>query len=200
MRLAQIVGGDHRVVELDLDVALAIVVAHFLVAHRDAGGDQRLQAADDDVALHVVFKLRHRHVEAGWRRSAAYWSSPMNLPLGKEHLAGWRRCAGTGARRRRWRGCPACPPRPAESAAGPAAGPPAAQTCPGSSGCRDSAAAATAARAILLHLLLAHGRAGGEQAAVPVGVDHGIGIGGCGALAGEAGDQVHHHATPRPRR
>ena len=41
-RLAQIVGGDHRVVELDLDVLLAIGLADIRIAHRDSGGDQRL--------------------------------------------------------------------------------------------------------------------------------------------------------------
>ena len=35
--LAQVVGGEHRVIELDLDVVLAVGVADFLVADRDAG-------------------------------------------------------------------------------------------------------------------------------------------------------------------
>ena len=61
--LAQVVGGDDRIVELDLDVLLAIILARFLVAHRHPGGDQRLQAANEDALLHLLLKLRDRHVE-----------------------------------------------------------------------------------------------------------------------------------------
>ncbi len=45
----------------------------------------------------------------------------------------------------------------------------------------------------LLYLLLADRVSRRQKAAVPVGVDHGISIGGSGSPAGEAGDKVHAH-------
>ncbi len=84
--LAQIVGRDHRVVELDLDVVLAIEVAHFLVADGHAGGDQRLQAPHGDVVLHAVFKVRDRNVEAALNQRGIL-VLPDELAVGKQHLA-----------------------------------------------------------------------------------------------------------------
>ena len=62
--LAKIVGGDDGVVELDLDVALALVVADFFVAYRNAAGDECLEAANGDVVLNLFLELRHGHLEA----------------------------------------------------------------------------------------------------------------------------------------
>jgi hypothetical protein len=45
----------------------------------------------------------------------------------------------------------------------------------------------------LLHPDLGYHVAGGDEAAVPVGIDHRIGVGGCSALTGETGNQVDHH-------
>ncbi len=49
----------------------------------------------------------------------------------------------------------------------------------------------------LVDPLLGHHFAGGEEAAVPVGIDHRIRIGRGGALAGKAGDEVNHHRHGR---
>ena len=55
---------------------------------------------------------------------AAYCSVADELAVGKDNLARWARCADTGARRRRWRECPASAPPAAAPAAAPVAGPP----------------------------------------------------------------------------
>src|SRR6185312_12698617 len=50
-----------------------------------------------------------------------------------------------------------------------------------------------------LHLLLGHGGAGGEDAAVPVRINHGVSARGRRTQAVQARDQVHHHADGRRR-
>ena len=45
----------------------------------------------------------------------------------------------------------------------------------------------------IVHLLLAHCHSRRKETAVPVGVNHGISIGGCNTLAGKAWDEVNHH-------
>ena len=62
-RLAQVVGRDHRVVELDLDVRFAVEIADLLVAHRHTCGNQCLQAAHRDLFLDLVLKLVDRYVQ-----------------------------------------------------------------------------------------------------------------------------------------
>ena len=189
--LAQVVDRDHRIVELDLDVLLAIALANFLIANRDRSGNQRLQAPDQDVLLQAIFKFLHRHVEPIGDQPGILVVAD-ELALGKESLAN---LAGV------------------QILAHIVVGDADAELL----GLRqqnlllhqllaDALLEETqdhgVIRIVLLlrHLpgaladrLLADRFARREEAAVPVGVDHGIGVGGGGAHSGEAWNQVNHH-------
>jgi hypothetical protein len=192
-RLAHVVGCDHRVVELDLDVVLAISIADFLVAHRNPGRDQRPQPPDDDILLHLLFKLRDRHVEL--------IGDEGGVPVGADELAVWEEELAKlafvqkldhivvgGANAQLLRLCQQdllLHQLLADALFDQAQ--------------NDRAVGVALLLQLpaghLLHPLLAHRLARRQEAAVPVGVDHGICIGGRGALAaGQAGDQVQHHA------
>ena len=86
-RLAQVLRGKNRVVELDLDAFLAIGVAHFLVAHRHSARDKRLQPVYDDTLPDTFLKLRNRLIEAiGDQRGVCVLAD--ELPIREKYLAG----------------------------------------------------------------------------------------------------------------
>ena len=93
--LAQIVRGNHRIVELDLDVVLAVGVPHFLIADRHPGGNQRFQPPDCDVLLHAVFKVGNCNVEPALNECGIFVLAD-ELAARKQHLPR-RPCLEIGA-------------------------------------------------------------------------------------------------------
>ena len=134
-RILQRVGGNHRVVKLDLDVLLEIGGAHLGVAHLGAGGDQRPQAADNDLLLHLLLESGNRHIELP-RNEISVAVLADKFAVGEEKFAELplmqkvRHICVVGIR------CPASPPQSAEPAPAPVAGRPAAPSNARSSGFR----------------------------------------------------------------
>ena len=192
--LAQIVGSNDCIVELDLDVLLAIIVADLGIAHRRPAGNQRLQAAHNDIPLHLLLKRRDRHIELPGDEVGVAVAANV-LAVGKEVFAKLALMQKLGHI---------------------VVGGLDAQLLGLDQ--QNLLLHQLLANLLLDHVfdlrvagvlgipllylpagaladrLLADRYARGEQTAIPVGVDRGVGVGGGGSHAGEAGNQIDHHA------
>jgi hypothetical protein len=190
--LAHVVRREDRVVELDLDVVLAIRVGDFLVADRNSGGDERLQAVHDDVVTDIVFKILHREIEARGDHAGVLLFAN-ELAAGEENLAG---LAGLQVLAHIvFSGVNAQPvglnqqnlllhQLLADALLKQVQ----------DHGVVGVALLGQLLARQLLHALLRNRLAPAHKAAIPVGVNHGIRVIGRCAHTGEAWNQVHHHA------
>jgi len=191
--LAQIVGGKDGVVKLDFDGLLAVGVADFLLANGNAGSDERLHAPDYDIVLDALFKVLDGHVEAVGDEPGVLVIAD-ELSVGEEDLAGG--AVVQVLAHIVVRSLDAELLRFSEQDA-----------------LLDKLLANLLLKEVknhgivsilrvallqllagnLLHALLAHRDVRGQELAVPVGVDDGIGVRRCGTATGKAGDEVHAH-------
>jgi hypothetical protein len=188
--LAEIVSGNNRIVKLDLDVLLAVLVADLVVADRDAGGDELLKAADGDVVANLALEGVGGDVELLGDELAVLLLAD-ELAIGKENLA---ELAGV------------------EHAANIVSVGRNAQACGlGEQNLLQDELLADAGQedvdvllrnALALHLLLSHFLdvnhryffAGKREAAVPVRVDSGIGVVRNRSILEDTWNQVNDHA------